>query len=301
MLLIRETRVHELGNRNVSCRIKMKMEEVCMYYTDEKLRQLQNALVEILEYVKRVCEQNDLQYLLIGGTALGAKRHEGFVPWDDDIDIGLPRSDYEKLVTILRKQNNGYILQDEYNEPNYFCPFVKVRKEGTIFKEKISVGLYKNNGIYIDVFPIDTLSSRSSLKTIISMWNIKLLNHALRFRYCRSIYNRGAMLSKLKDWVLYIPFALIPRDCLLNMLKKNMTAQNKEEKKYAANFAGTNKIEKEIMDYSTFFPVREIMFEGHLYPCPRDIDVYLRNLYGDFMKLPPIEKRKTHEPLELKF
>ena len=271
-----------------------------MYYSQDKLEKLQKDLIGILDYVKDICEKNKLQYLLIGGTALGARRHEGFIPWDDDIDIGLPRDDYEKLLIILRKNEDNFVLQDENNEPNYFCPFAKVRKLGTVFKEKISLGLYKNNGIYIDIFPIDFLSSRSSFKTIFRICNIKLLNHALRFRYCKSSYYEASLIKIIIHWALYLPFIFISRKQILKLLKINMTSQNMNIKKYAANLAGTNKILNEIMDYRTMFPVEKIKFGENLYSCPRDIDQYLYNLYGDFMKLPPKEKRRTHEPLEIK-
>lgn len=272
-----------------------------MNYSKEQLEQLQQILLEILKYVDSVCKQNNLHYLLIGGTALGARRHNVFIPWDDDVDIGLPREDYEKLLTILKKKKDGYSIQDETTEKNYFCPFAKLRKDGTIFKEKISHGLYKNNGIYIDIFPIDTLSSCSSVDAKITLGKVKILNYVLRYRYCRELYCSGTKLRSLLNWIAYIPFVFLSRDYLIKKLKNNMVHQNKKAKRYAANLAGTNKIEKEIMTYDTFFPVKEYEFEGDMYPCPNQMDQYLRNLYGDFMVLPPLEKRKTHEPLELKF
>ena len=140
-----------------------------MDYSEERLKKLHLILLELLEYVDSICKQNNLQYLLIGGTALGARRHRGFIPWDDDIDIGLPREDYEKLLGILKSRNDGYSVQDETNEDNYFCPFAKLRKNGTIFCEKISQGLYKNNGIYIDIFPIDTMNDCSSMLARINL------------------------------------------------------------------------------------------------------------------------------------
>lgn len=101
------------------------------------LTQLHKTLVEILDYVVKICEENGLQYFVAYGSALGAYRHEGFIPWDDDIDIVLPRKDYEKLAKILKESNNEkYFYQDETNEKNYFLLFAKVRKNGTKFVER---------------------------------------------------------------------------------------------------------------------------------------------------------------------
>ena len=265
----------------------------------EKIEELHKTLLEMLEYIDDICEQNRLQYLLVGGSALGAKRHSGFIPWDDDIDIGLPRKDYDKLISLLKEREGKYSIQDEHNENKYFCPFVKLRKNGTVFKEKISIGLYENNGIYIDIFPIDTLEECYSLKTKICLLKIKLLNHALRFRYCRSAY-RKSIVVYIKNWIIYIPFFAYSRNTLLRKLRKSMVAQNEKEQKYAANLAGTNKLEKEIMEYGVFFPTKRLEFEGRFFPCPNDIDKYLTNLYGNYMELPPESERRTHEPLELK-
>ena len=120
-----------------------------------KLGKLHETLLEILDYVVSVCEENGLQYVLVYGTALGAYRHKGFIPWDDDLDIALPRKDYEKLIEIMKKsEQKKYLIQNESNEKRYYLPFSKVRKAGTLFAESIAQGMYSNNGIFIDIFPL---------------------------------------------------------------------------------------------------------------------------------------------------
>ena len=128
-----------------------------MDYTEDRLEQLHKVLLELFDYVREVCEKNDLPYLLIAGTTLGARRHGGFIPWDDDLDIALLRSDYEKLLTLLRQEKNLlYTLQDERNEPRYFLPFAKLRKNGTIFRESVAPDLYENPGIFLETNIIGT-------------------------------------------------------------------------------------------------------------------------------------------------
>lgn len=102
------------------------------------LEKLHVTLVEILDYVCKICEENNLQYFLVYGNALGAYRHQGFIPWDDDIDIALPRNDYEKLINILKQTDSKkYSYQNEINEKNYFLIFSKIRKNETIFIERV--------------------------------------------------------------------------------------------------------------------------------------------------------------------
>lgn len=105
-----------------------------MKYDIDKLH---NSLVEILDYVVDICEKNDFSYCLLYGTALGAYRHKGFIPWDDDLDIGMPREDYTKFIKYLQDNPSPeFSLQNEDNENNWFLTFSKVRKNNTVFKGK---------------------------------------------------------------------------------------------------------------------------------------------------------------------
>ncbi|HGR9825979.1 TPA: phosphorylcholine transferase LicD, partial [Streptococcus pneumoniae] len=129
----------------------------------ETNKQLHETLIEILDFVKEICEKHELTYFLVFGTALGAKRHCGFIPWDDDVDIALPREHYNIFIDALSETDQSiFSLQNEDNEPNYFLPFAKLRKNNTIFIEKILDVEYENNGIYIDIFPLDFVENPDS-------------------------------------------------------------------------------------------------------------------------------------------
>lgn len=274
-----------------------------MNYTDERMEKLHGVLLEIFEYIKDVCEQNDLTYLVIAGTALGAYRHGGFIPWDDDLDIALPRGDYEKLLKILHDIKHPlYEIQDESNEKGYFLPFVKVRKKNTVFREAVAPFLYERNGIFIDIFPIDTEDRIDTFDFKMRSFLIKLLNHALCVKNCREYYkDRRSRGKYLVDRITSLPFCFFSNRKLLHMQKKLMTARNHKSAIYAVNYASTYSINKEAMPYEVYFPVKKITFEGKETYSYGNIENYLTRIYGNYMELPPEEKRHTHEPFELKF
>lgn len=120
----------------------------------ELLRKVQLTQLEIAKEIRRVCEENDIPYFLTCGTLLGAVRHQGFIPWDDDMDVGMLRENYEKFCRIApEKLKPEYCWQSWYTDPNYALPFGKVRKRGTLYLEAKSHRL-EENGFYVDIFPL---------------------------------------------------------------------------------------------------------------------------------------------------
>lgn len=274
-----------------------------MEFSEYRIKQLHENLFEILKYVTEICDKNNLTYLLIGGTALGAYRHHTFIPWDDDVDIALPREDYEKLIKILMCSSHPlYSVQNEDNERNYFLPFVKVRKKGTVFLESMTSNLYKNNGIFIDIFPIDTVDKIDSISFKIRLKKIIFIKHILRFRSCEEFYKQKKQpLMYIISKILSYPFVFVSNKKMLTWLKKLMTAKNDCEAKYAINYASTNNLKKEIIPFEIYYPVKKTMFNGGEFSSFSQIERYLEMIYGDYMELPPEEKRHTHEPKVLKF
>jgi lipopolysaccharide cholinephosphotransferase len=275
-----------------------------MEFSDNRLEQLHVTLLEILDYVRKICEENQLSYLLVGGTALGAYRHKGFIPWDDDLDIGLPREDYEKFLDIVRKDKNPvFSAQDEREEEKYFLPFAKIRKNNTVFRETMSPNIYNNVGIYVDIFPIDYVQDANTVRFKIRAYMINLISHALRFKYCRKYYKDNR--SKIRyfyDWLISAPFLWCSNKRLLAVQRKLMKKDNnKADNRYAINYASTYNWKKEIMSYDILSPLKEIEFEGRTCYSYAKMEKYLSQVYGNYMELPPEDKRHTHEPLELKF
>ncbi|CIU97006.1 TPA: phosphorylcholine transferase LicD [Streptococcus pneumoniae] len=263
-------------------------------------KQLHETLIEILDFVKEICEKHELTYFLIYGTALGAKRHCGFIPWDDDVDIALPREHYNILIDVLSKMEQSiFSLQNEDNEPNYFLPFAKLRKNNTIFIEKILDVEYENNGIYIDIFPLDFVENPDSFNFKMRKTMFNYIKHILKFSSCRSFYkNKYSSVRYLMENIMSIPTLFFSNRRLLFLANNLISSTNK------ANFIGQydESSERAIMPSSYYFPSRSAVFEGKIYSVPAKLEDYLKYFYGsDYMELPPIEKRVTHQPIKLRF
>lgn len=130
----------------------------------EDIKKLKEIELEIFRHFIEICNENSLRYFVVGGTALGAVRHKGFIPWDDDIDVALPRGDYEKFLIAAQKSlPSNMFLQTYITDKNYPNPFAKLRQSDTAFIEKSTSKIKMNHGVYVDIFPLDGYS-RSGIK-----------------------------------------------------------------------------------------------------------------------------------------
>jgi lipopolysaccharide cholinephosphotransferase len=261
------------------------------------LEELKKIELDILIYIDQVCEKNNLRYFLCGGTLLGAIRHKGFIPWDDDIDISMPRPDYDKFVKILKEADNKYkILTPE--QEDYYYNFSKVVDSETILNE-CNHQTIDNMGVYVDVFPLEGMPIDQD----------ECEKHFIKLDKIRKRINSFSYLkpSFRKNIIHYIKH--------LNLYKKNkkssLTIFQKEYeqcvKKY--NYDESDFIyatggaygRKDIFPKEMFLNFIKVEFEGASFFVPQEFDAYLKHLYGDYMKLPPIEKRVSNHNYEAKY
>lgn len=263
----------------------------------DTLEKLHKTELEILDEFVRICKKYNLQYFLMGGTLLGAVRHKGFIPWDDDIDVGLQRKDYEKFTEIVEQElDSKYMIDNKYTNPKYYLNFTKIRKKNTLFIQDIQENYDGPKGIWIDIFPIDEAKNDKTILTPIQ----RACNNII-FRILH--YKTGIVPGKFKFLKRFIGKCIfIKNRTLLDLLDKILSLQNKnKDNKFIVSLVSGYGYKREMFYKDEFFPLKQLEFEGKKYNVPGNYKKVLENMYGDYMKLPPIEKRITHNPLEIKF
>lgn len=256
-------------------------EDLSHYNADgTELRKLQLKMLNILVVVTDICKKHNLPYWISGGTLLGAKRHGGFIPWDDDIDIELMRKDYKKLLKILPKELPTDLYLQTPKEKSYRLRFSKVRdKNSTIYSEEENMASYTHKGVFIDIF-----SEEFSY-----LW----LKNFVDFFYGRAFrrYKRGKAFTSFQYFYEYsISLLMLPFGHLLKWIARTICTITKPKNVLHSYGIGNSTNH----NASYMFPLSQIQFEGREFSAPKDINVYLKNQYGDYMSIPSEQNRPSH-------
>lgn len=259
------------------------------------LKEIQDIELDLLLEYASVCEKEGLRYSLGGGSLLGAVRHKGFIPWDDDVDVMMPRPDYERFLDHCRSHSSGldFRLITYDSDKGYNGLFAKIWDPSTIIEDDV-MGMDYETGVNIDIFPIDGLgnSETEALKIFRkTAWNRELLNAVLWKKYFRSKTHSIAV-EPIRLAMFIISRAVDPKKLLRKVDEENLKHPF-EQSEYAGCVCGSYR-EKEIMKKETFENYIELEFEGKNIKAIQNYDEYLEKHYGDYMKLPPEEKQKTH-------
>lgn len=251
----------------------------------DDLRTLQ---MDILDYIKNICEKYDIKYYLFYGTLLGSIRHGGYIPWDDDIDIALMRKDYDKLLKILKENKNDKYDTISMINDNCFFPYAKVINTTTILVDNIKT---INNiiGVYVDIFPIDNVKNNKFVTYIQNLVLIALKNMSALNKF--DYYQRISLKNSIAN-ILILLSKKIGIKKLKILMYKIQTLFNNKYTKYIGIIPTIN-IKKEIFERKWFESSVECKFENRKYPVPKKYNLVLEKLYGQYMKMPPISERRT--------
>lgn len=241
---------------------------------------MQKKLLDLLILFDNVCKKNNLQYYMVGGTLLGAVRHNGFIPWDDDIDIAMMAEDYQCLISS-KDIRNSFVLQNDKCDTSYPFLFSKLYAH-TATPEAAS------SEPYIDVFPI--MPAKKPIPLVLRIFDIiRVINYVLQIKlgwseyisykklFHRFFFNFLNLFSveKLKHFRIFLVMCISTR---------NST-------KYCFSPAGAYSSDKEFYLIDTFSTPTQLSFEDYLFLAPKNWDLYLRNMYGDYLILPDINQR----------
>lgn len=246
------------------------------------LKEHQTVLLELLEEFDRVCKKHNIKYTLFAGSALGAVRHQGFIPWDDDLDVALLREDYERLLELDASEwNETYYFQREYSE-HWPMHFSKLRKNNTTCLEKYHPKDPKvHQGIYIDVFPCDNAFEDSFAR--------KLQYISSRIVIAKTMSRRGYDTNSVLKKIFIFFCKFLP---LGPFRRFAINRKNTDSKIVHTFFGGTSKYDKGCFDRRWFTETMDIQFETTSVPVSEYFDQLLSKQYGDYMTLPSEEDRK---------
>ena len=278
-----------------------------VYYDPAELKKVQEYELSILKDFIKICEENNLTYFGIAGTGIGSLRHGGFIPWDDDIDVGILRNDFEKLVKIIKRDYaDKYVVVNGDEFSTYPLMTTRITLKNSLFIEESLKKIKCPLGIFLDVYPFDNVPADEKLKRNqgFTAWLFsKLL--ILKHIPFPTLPLKGFKL-KIAHFItacawLFLNVFFIPHKWLYNKCKKACCKYNEDPNPAAFSFFCGTRIYNNYFETQDLFPLKKLKFEDVEINFPNNIEKSLTYIYGDYMKLPPEDKRKNHYPNTLKF
>lgn len=285
----------------------MKKKKQFKEYDDFTLKRIQEVELEILKDFMDICDRHGLDYFGIAGTGIGALRHQGFIPWDDDIDVAMPRDDFEKLLPLVEKEmGDKYLIMNAERYPNYPLMTTRMTMRGTKFKEEALKNIDAPLGIFLDLYPLDKVSDNPKEARRQArdawFWSKILILRSIPFPmlgfsgWKAKIIHAICGLAHLVLSILHVPKTWIYKKAYEAETRSNHYTKTKNLDFFCDTTPYMN-----LYAVKDIYPLRKLPFEDVELNFPHNLHNNLTGMYGDYMQLPPEEKRKNHYPYELEF
>ncbi|WP_298500623.1 phosphorylcholine transferase LicD [uncultured Methanobrevibacter sp.] len=268
-------------------------------YDDETLKHLQKVQLMMLKDFIKICEKNNITYFAIGGTLLGAIRHQGFIPWDDDIDVIMFREDFEKLNSIMSNNpNDKYHLINVLNEETYHYTWGRFNLKNTILNEWWAKQVDYTVNIFLDIFIMDNIPN-NKLKRFIHRWSSFTLNQMVQYSLVK--FKNESKIKEIIQQSAYYFLKLIPISPMT--IKKRCIKTYRKYENINCNEVCDfpSLMHMPIYNKKDFLPLKKCKFENIEINVPNNYDKILTRLYGNYMELPPKNKRFRPAPEKLDF
>lgn len=254
---------------------------------DQTIKDVQMKILDIMKFIDNVCRENDIEYCIMGGTALGAVRHGGFIPWDDDLDIFMKPDQYAKFKRAFRKYRQDQFVIQEWKTTDRYIEYAKVRMNGTTFIEKNFIhNKTMHQGIYVDIMMLHKIPYDPFIQRLVYFESKFVVLYALSQRNWqpKNKIQKTALLA-----LRFLPCRLMAKAAYRHIYRYD---RMKDHYMYCY-WLTPAKFRNGLFDRSFFDETKEIPFEDTVLKCPKKIKAYLSYRYGDYMKLPSEEQRQA--------
>lgn len=259
-----------------------------------ELEHLQKIILSIAKDIDSLCRKNGIQYYLVGGSCIGAVRHHGFIPWDDDLDIIMTAENYQRFIKLCKEQldSQKYMLQEGLKD--WPLNFSKIRLKGTTLHEpEDEYATEESHGIYVDIFKLDNVPS-NRLKANLQYFFAK-------YYLCYQLACRGYRSATVKKKIMMALSAPMQINAVRNFVIRQTEKYNNQETEYLGFFYGRTQRRTAITHKNIYGTPRYVDFEDTKLPIPEHYHEYLTQMFGDYMKLPPVEQQKGLHLLSVDF
>lgn len=263
-----------------------------MYKPSHEHRELQLCELDILKAVDKICKDHKIEYFLYCGTLLGAVKFQGFIPWDDDLDIAMTRENLEKFMLVASEELPNHLFLQSYLTDGYPYFMVKIRNSNTTFIEPHMREMKVNHGVFIDIFTLDPVPADIKERAKFQKKQIRLqtILHVGRIWRDRKKYS---FFKRQIDLIISFISRSISQDYLIKKYTEHVTQFEDQETGYIGNTAKAFGLKKSYRN-EDIWPLRELQFEDQLFPVPNNFDAVLRQDYGDYTATPPEEQQNPN-------